>query len=556
MKNQLSLLALCFALLWSCAEEEPEVQTPVTNKDVVDSYQAQTQKDFSFIGGTIPEYDQDVIAGGQLNSDMSAGQPAGQSAGQSAGQPAGQAIQDMNLPQDMQMPNHESCQLSYDFPETNMKSTSILDARYRDSFDTSPDAHFDWQAPSIPIAHPQLEEGTWTLILPNMHQKTNQLVMPGGSDNMPVFERALDWQGANRCYVLPSGGQLLSEREAYDLYKQIVKETLRLEINESPNHRTVVGIRGAYPGTFEWHGNTPNYFNDTIVLLWKDENQQPHVKEYPVNTDTGAFDFGAESSSSLRPNRHYPYVNGWHRDYNALRINIDAYPVRDDTNNNGHWDSDRNGWLSGGDQDYDRNGGAHNIHAGVVDAPLSGARVNRMSAGCQVIPGTSNWLSFITNAWTGLNDPVDYYLIDARDIAPTVFNPCVSEDGTHACPIHVNFYQSSYQHHGDTSQSTEKQYDEYNCSTANESGAEIVYIINTTRLGRLNIDVTVADDRVDPDIYLLEGDDQMACRARDHESVSEVLPAGRYVLIIDTWTDANGNELAGEYDLNITFNPR
>jgi hypothetical protein len=133
----------------------------------------------------------------------------------------------MNLPQDMQMPNHQSCQLSYDFPETNMKSASILDARYRNTFDTSPDAHFDWQSPSIPIAHPQLEEGTWVLILPNMHQKNNQLVMPGGSDNMPVFERALDWQGTNRCYVLPSGGQLLSEHEAYDLYKQIVKETLR-----------------------------------------------------------------------------------------------------------------------------------------------------------------------------------------------------------------------------------------------------------------------------------------------------------------------------------------
>ena len=32
-------------------------------------------------------------------------------------------------------------------------------------------------------------------------------------------------------------------------------------------------------------------------------------------------------------------------------MGLSSYPVRDDSNKNGHWDSDRNGWLNGGDAD-------------------------------------------------------------------------------------------------------------------------------------------------------------------------------------------------------------
>ena len=106
------------------------------------------------------------------------------------------------------------------------------------------------------------------------------------------------------------------------------------------------GVVPAYPGTFAWHGNTPDYFNDTLVMLWIDHEGQHHVREFPGHTDVGARDFGENSSSSLRPNRRYHHINGWHRStYNALYMIDEGYRVRDDTNHNGHWDSDRNGWL-------------------------------------------------------------------------------------------------------------------------------------------------------------------------------------------------------------------
>ena len=219
------------------------------------------------------------------------------------------------------------------------------------------------------------------------------------------------------------------------LWTRIVEETLWYTLDDAPGKRSVVLIRGAYPGTFQWHGNEPNRFNDTIVLLWRDADGLPHVREYPVNTDTGARDFGYHSSSSLRPNRHYPYTNDRHRSYNALRMGLASYPVRDDTNNNGHWDGDRNGWLDGGPADHDRNGSGHNIHMGSVEGDLGEISVNAWSAGCQVIPGTDNWTEFIRHAWTFLGDRVDAYLIDARDIAPSTWTPCETDEGTHACPI-------------------------------------------------------------------------------------------------------------------------
>jgi len=146
------------------------------------------------------------------------------------------------------------------------------------------------------------------------------------------------------------------------------------------------------------------------------------VREFPVHTDVGARDFGENSSSSLRPNRRYHHINGWHRStYNALYMIDEGYRVRDDTNHNGHWDSDRNGWLPPRTaNDRDRIGGAHNIHTGQVEGSLGTARVGGNSAGCQVIPGMANWIEFIEWLWTGEGDVVEYFLIDVRDIAPDV----------------------------------------------------------------------------------------------------------------------------------------
>ena len=377
------------------------------------------------------------------------------------------------------------------------------------------------------------------------------LVMPSYDDTMPLFERAGPWQGP-RCYLLKDGPALLTQKEAYELYARMVAETLFDEIDPTPEVRTVIGLRGAYPGTFTWHANEPNLFNDTLVLLWIDAAGEHHVREFPVNTETGAYNFGIDASSSLWPNRRYTYVNGWHRSYHALQMDQWSYRVRDDSNKNGHWDDDRNGWLDGGAPDHFRPGNAHNIHMAQKHDPLETATVDQWSAGCQVIPGQLNWTEFITHAWTQIGDEVDYFLIDSRDIAPSVWEPCPQNEGTHACPYRVETFP--FEHHGNTQESTENFYDTYNCSDADESGPEKVYVINLKEPATINATIVVEDGAtVDPDLYLLTGDERTACETRGHQTISYPASPGRYVLVVDTWVNDAGEALAGPYTLHITL---
>ncbi|MFH1438888.1 MAG: hypothetical protein ABIJ56_24495 [Pseudomonadota bacterium] len=381
--------------------------------------------------------------------------------------------------------------------------------------------------------------------------KDEDIVMPDYSDDMPLFERGAAWTGETRCYETPAGVRLLTEPEAYDMVRAIAELTTGVSMNDSAEFRSVVGIRGAYPGRFFFNGNLPDRFNDTIVLLWVDEAGARHVREFPVTNDVGARDFGENSSSFLRPNRRYDYVNGWHRStYNALHIGEDTYRVMDDTNNNGHWDSDRNGWLPpAGDPDHERYGSGHNIHVGSVDAPLGSATVGAWSAGCQVIPGMANWTEFITNAWTGLGDRVDYFLVDVRDIDRRVWEGPCEPDGTHACPYRVE--TSSFSHPWDTTLSAERLFDMYNCSDADESGPEVVYLMMLDAGATVDAAVGCAEP-VDIDVHFLDADDANACMERGHESFSIDVGPGRYFITADTYV-SGGTELGGAYSLSVNL---
>jgi hypothetical protein len=373
--------------------------------------------------------------------------------------------------------------------------------------------------------------------------------MPTYSDTMPLFDRAQKWTTSTRCYETPSGVKTLSEDAAYDLYKNAAELTTGVKMVVADEVRTVVGIRGAYPGSFSWHNNKADLFNDTLVLLWSSAGTK-HVREFPVNTDTGAHAFGVDSSSSLRANRRYHHVNGWHKTYNALRIDEVGYRVRDDANTNGHWDSDRNGWLAPtGVADHDRVGSGHNIHMGSVNAPLAAALVDNWSAGCQVIPGMANWTEFITNAWTQEGDKVNYFLLDARDIAPEVWQPC-TPDGTHNCPFKIASFPFSDSK--DTSAVQTSKFGAYNCSAADESGPEVVYVLTVDSAGTLTATVQCASP-VDVDVHLLDGDDKNACLARGDATLSYDLAPGRYFIVVDTFAKS-GTPQAGAYTLNVSFN--
>ncbi len=434
-----------------------------------------------------------------------------------------------------------------------------------DDDDTTPDEPCDFGyaemfgersgSPYTSPAHSRFEDGTVAHAEPpppftytTSTRDGRDLVMPGYTDDMPLFDRALEWMEDWRCFELPDGDTWMTEAEAFDLYREIAETTTGVPFEEGPNKRTVVGIRGAYPGTFAWHGNTPDVFNDTLVLLWEDGGGAKYVREFHAHTDVGARDFGYESSSSLRPNRRYWYSNGWHSDYNALRIGEWGYRVRDDTNNNGHWDSDRNGWLPPvGEDDYDRTGSGHNIHLASVDGPLGDATVGSWSAGCQTIPGIANWTEFILAAWTEEGDYVQYFLVDARDIAPEVWEPC-TPDGTHECPYPIDPLGDEVS--GDTTQVTTSEFDLYSCSTADESGPEVVYVFTLDEPGTLHVEVDCDDPVVDVDIHLLDGDDPDACLARGHWDFDYDITEGRYFIVADTYVE-DGEVLAGEYTVTV-----
>ena len=398
--------------------------------------------------------------------------------------------------------------------------------------------------PSAPRVEPT-PASTWAL---PVGPGRADLVMPSYADTMPLFSRAADWGDGTRCYELPSGVAQLTQAQAFAMYKRLAEATTGGHVDPSPGHRTVVGVRGAYPGTFSWNGNAPNRFNDTLVLLWVDAAGGPRVLEFAGHTDTGAWVFDA--ASSLWPNRHYPYRCGWHHDFNALAIDLDGYAVRDDANSNGHWDSDRNGWLAPlGTNDFDRAGGAHNIHVASVDGPLETAQVDNWSAGCQNIPGMANWTQFITNAWTALGDPVDYFLLDARDIPGDAWADC-TPDGSHACPYRIGAFP--FQAQGDTTGWPVSQFDVYNCSTADESGPEVVYVFTTQAGG--TVTATVDDDPNDAgpdvDVHLLMADDPNACLARGNVSLTQAVPPGRYLVVVDSWVD-KGTPLAGKFQMSV-----
>jgi hypothetical protein len=376
-----------------------------------------------------------------------------------------------------------------------------------------------------------------------------EITLPDYGDTMPLFARAAAWSGT-RCFETPDGATWLTEADAFALYQQVAERTTGQPLDTAPGARAVLGIRGAFPGTFAWNGNTPNVFDDTLVLLTVDADGTRHVREFPVNTDTGAYDFGTNGASSLKANRRYHHEGGWHRgSYEALTIAESGYRTVDDTNHNGHVDSDRNGWLppSGG-EDHERVGGGHNIHVASVDGPLETAQVRRWSAGCQTIPGMANWTTFIERAWPGNGNDVDYFLVDARDIDPEVFGGSCTPDGTRECPYRIP--SLPYTDQRSTVAAPSDAFSAYNCSGADERGPENAYLLLVDDYGTLEI--SVDDTDADIDVHLLDAADPDACVDRDDTDLVHDVQPGRYWIVADSYVDG-GSVLAGEYTLHVRW---
>jgi hypothetical protein len=89
-----------------------------------------------------------------------------------------------------------------------------------------------------------------------------------------------------------------------------------------------------------------------------------------------------------------------------------------------------------------------------------------------------------------------------------------------------------------------------------ENGPEYVYVFTVDTAGTL---VAMLDDGgdvgADVDIHLLSSFDPDACLARGHVGLSRNLPAGTYVLVADTWSDAGGRTYPGPYTVYVHWLP-
>ena len=96
--------------------------------------------------------------------------------------------------------------------------------------------------------------------------------------------------------------------------------------------------------------------------------------------------------------------------------------------------------------------------------------------------------------------------------------------------------------------------DVYACKpTADESGPEIVYLVQVPEDGTLTVSVT-DDDGVDIDVHVLGELDGEACIARDDVTATAPVSAGPVWVVADTYV-SGGVPQTGSFQLTIGLAP-
>ncbi|MBW1879936.1 MAG: hypothetical protein JRJ84_16360 [Deltaproteobacteria bacterium] len=107
----------------------------------------------------------------------------------------------------------------------------------------------------------------------------------------------------------------------------------------------------------------------------------------------------------------------------------------------------------------------------------------------------------------------------------------------------------------DTTEAPGSEVDAYPCApSTDESGPEFFYAVTVPTAGLLT--ATVEDDiGADIDLHLLRYTDPNSCLVRAHEALAWPVEAGSWILVADTWVDADGTAQAGTYTLTVDFLP-
>jgi hypothetical protein len=122
------------------------------------------------------------------------------------------------------------------------------------------------------------------------------------------------------------------------------------------------------------------------------------------------------------------------------------------------------------------------------------------------------------------------------------------------CPAGVVCVTSfPFSHTSTTTGAASDQLDLYSCSTANESGPELVYRIDVPSDGFLFLNLPESDmaPGVDVDVHLLGSLDANDCLDRGHWSVGELVTAGQYYVTVDTFVSSGGDSADGAYTLEV-----
>ncbi|MEC7987292.1 MAG: murein L,D-transpeptidase catalytic domain family protein, partial [Myxococcota bacterium] len=122
-----------------------------------------------------------------------------------------------------------------------------------------------------------------------------------------------------------------------------------------------------------------------------------------------------------------------------------------------------------------------------------------------------------------------------------------------ACPENVICAESfPFQHTGDTSLSSKRDFDNYSCApSTDESGAEVVYRFILPHDGFLSLELYDMESGADVDIHLLGSLNSADCIDRGHWLAGSYLPAGEYWVVADSWVNASGSEKPGVYSLQV-----
>lgn len=155
----------------------------------------------------------------------------------------------------------------------------------------------------------------------------------------------------------------------------------------------------------------------------------------------------------------------------------------------------------------------------------------------------------------------DTHLVAADTVEDASEPDAAGADTTAGCPLGhpcnpVPIGAFPYTDHRDTAASTSRARDAYGCAPdTNEGGAEVWYALTVSEVGVLTVAIDdVSGDGVDVDVHLLD-DAGDACLARDNRAFAQVVRAGSYRVVADTWVDSAGVELPGPYTLTVTFQP-